>query len=47
MKKKFENPEIELVYFNNADIIRTSGNGTQGQGPDGNGDYWTGGNSNP
>ena len=25
MKKKFENPELVIIYFNNADIIRTSG----------------------
>lgn len=47
MKKKFEIPEIELVYFNNADIIRTSGDGEQGEGQGGNGDDWGGGTSNP
>ena len=40
MKKKFEIPEIELVYFNNADIIRTSGNGEQGSGEGDTGDDW-------
>ena len=38
MKKKFEIPEIELVYFNNADIIRTSGDDEHGSGEGENGD---------
>ena len=25
MKKKFENPELVIIYFNNEDVIRTSG----------------------
>lgn len=38
MKKKFEIPEIEVVQFTNADIIRTSGDGEQGEGFGQNGD---------
>ena len=44
MKKKFEIPEIELVYFLNEDIIRTSGDGEQGNDSGEGGDDWTGGN---
>lgn len=40
MKKKFENPEIEVINFNTADIIRTSGDGEQGSGEGQQGDDW-------
>ena len=37
-KKKFERPELEVIQFNNEDIIVTSSNGGMGGGSE-PGDY--------